>query len=438
MLENSHVISGLISIYGGTEDDPRHLYVETGEAPEDWEIWIDVYNDDLAEVEAQAERRANNILNDRKRPYTTNLPSILLNPDQVTLITAGQAIEVKSVVMNQGALQARVGVAPHRPDQLGAIGRRALVGAPRARPAAWLTRRGWAAASRAAPAPTRRPSRCRTPATASRSTTAATIAGRGRDQLDRHAGNRSTGGRPRRQRHRLRTTSSPTRPTSYQTTWAASGRLDLLACRATSAVTSDGAAAAGLHQPGGRHRRGTVGARRAGRSTPACRRSSPTMSTRHEWTAFSAGPFDRPDRHHLGGTGRGRRPSTSTRSFIYLVADPVANDEFAIDFGDYPHDSPFYLPSDYVESRLDELQSQISALPETIQNGLTWKAPARVATTASGTLATCSRRRHRRRCDPSRRRSILLKDQGTRHQEWHLHRQRLRRADAGHRLRQQR
>lgn len=102
-LDNTDVISGLISIYGGTTDDPRHLYVETGEDPDDYEVWIDVYNDDLAENATQAERRANHVLLDRKRPYVSNSCSILLEPTQVKLITAGQAIEVKSVVINQGA-----------------------------------------------------------------------------------------------------------------------------------------------------------------------------------------------------------------------------------------------------------------------------------------------------------------------------------------------
>lgn len=101
--DNSDVISGLISIYGGNVDNPRHVYVETADSEDEWETWVDVYNDDIAKNETQAERRANKILADRKRPYVTPQPSIRLNPDQVTLITAGQSIEVKSVVINQGA-----------------------------------------------------------------------------------------------------------------------------------------------------------------------------------------------------------------------------------------------------------------------------------------------------------------------------------------------
>ena len=176
-LENSHVISGLLSKYSGTQDNPHHVTVSTGEAPEDWEIWWDVYEDDLADGEVEAERRANNILNDRKRPYTTNMPSILLNPNQVKLITAGQAIEVKSVVMNQGALKhewvwRRIAQIDWEPSVTGAGGRTS----------SWTGRavhgRGWAAASRAAPAPRRRPSRCPTPATRSKRRTTATPASR--------------------------------------------------------------------------------------------------------------------------------------------------------------------------------------------------------------------------------------------------------------------
>jgi hypothetical protein len=103
LIDQSAVISGLISIYGGTVDEPDSIYVETGEAPEDWEVWIGVYEDDLAQGIVPATRRANHILNDRKRPYVTNRPSILLEPTQVALITAGQAIQVKSVVINQNS-----------------------------------------------------------------------------------------------------------------------------------------------------------------------------------------------------------------------------------------------------------------------------------------------------------------------------------------------
>jgi len=103
--DNDAVISGLISVYGGLDENPRTLTVETGEAPEDWEVWWDVYHDDVSHTLAPATRRANNVLNDRKRPYVTNQPSILMAADQVHLITAGQAIQVKSVVVNQDALK---------------------------------------------------------------------------------------------------------------------------------------------------------------------------------------------------------------------------------------------------------------------------------------------------------------------------------------------
>lgn len=100
--DNTDVISGLISIWGGLDDDPRHVYVETGDPEDEAETWVDVYHDDVSENETQATRRASAILNDRRRPYITPQPTILLNPEQVTLITAGQSIEVKSVVINQG------------------------------------------------------------------------------------------------------------------------------------------------------------------------------------------------------------------------------------------------------------------------------------------------------------------------------------------------
>lgn len=103
--DNDAVISGLISIYGGTDENPQTLTVETGEAPEDWEVWWDVFHDDVAHGAVPAERRANFVLNDRKRPYTSLNFSILLLPEQTHLITAGQSIEVKSVVVNQDSLK---------------------------------------------------------------------------------------------------------------------------------------------------------------------------------------------------------------------------------------------------------------------------------------------------------------------------------------------
>ena len=80
-----------------------------------------------------------------------------------------------------------------------------------------------------------------------------------------------------------------------------------------------------------------------------------------EWTAFSAGPFTAPTGTASAALGRSAAIEFD-EVFGYLVADPVTNSEFAIDFGDHPHDSPHYLPSDYVESRLDELEGDIPHL----------------------------------------------------------------------------
>lgn len=99
----SSVISGLISIYDGPDDNRQVVTVETGEAPSDWETFWAVYNDGESANDTQAERRANWILQDRKRPYISHRVSVLVTAAQAHLATAGQAIEVKSVVLNSGA-----------------------------------------------------------------------------------------------------------------------------------------------------------------------------------------------------------------------------------------------------------------------------------------------------------------------------------------------
>jgi hypothetical protein len=95
--------SGVINIYGGTNDDPRTVYVETGAAPEDAETWVAVRNDDETRTEGGATRHATTYLNKHKNPYQSNKVSILVKAAQAHLVRAGQAIEIKSVVVNTGA-----------------------------------------------------------------------------------------------------------------------------------------------------------------------------------------------------------------------------------------------------------------------------------------------------------------------------------------------
>jgi hypothetical protein len=94
--------SGVINIYGGTNDDPRTVYVETGEAPEDQETWVAVRNDDETRTEGGATRHATTYLNKHKNPHQTNKVSILVKDAQAHLVRAGMALQIKSVVTNTG------------------------------------------------------------------------------------------------------------------------------------------------------------------------------------------------------------------------------------------------------------------------------------------------------------------------------------------------
>ncbi len=97
------VASGIISIYAGLDNDPRTVFVQTGDPDDEWETWIAVYHDDLANQHlAQATRRANWILADRRLPYQTHQVSILVSAEQAHLVEAGMAIETKSVAMEPG------------------------------------------------------------------------------------------------------------------------------------------------------------------------------------------------------------------------------------------------------------------------------------------------------------------------------------------------
>jgi hypothetical protein len=97
------VASGIISIYAGLDNDPRTVFVQTGDPDDEWETWIAVYHDDLANQHlAQATRRANWILADRRLPYQTHQVSILVDAEQAHLVEAGMAIQTKSVAMEPG------------------------------------------------------------------------------------------------------------------------------------------------------------------------------------------------------------------------------------------------------------------------------------------------------------------------------------------------
>jgi hypothetical protein len=106
------------------------------------------------------------------------------------------------------------------------------------------------------------------------------------------------------------------------------------------------------------------------------------------WVHFASGPHVAPTGTTSFSIGKVAGGMTFDEVQIILAGTSVDQDDDAIDYGEFPHDSPFFLPSDYVEARLDDLQSQIALLPDAVRESLSWKMPVRVATTAAGTLAT--------------------------------------------------
>jgi hypothetical protein len=381
-VDNTETISGLLSVYGGTTDDPRHTYVETGEAPEDYETWVDVYHDDLAKNETQAIRRANNILNDRKRPYTSNTPSILLLPEQTPLIVAGQAIEVKSVVINQGSdkhnyVWRRIAQVLWEP----AIDGRWWAHLELERPRGGRTRVGGSQPGSTTPKPA--PPHVPDPADTLEKFYNANDAGGDAENWVGNLANQGGSGDGGAGTDWYNFKSNA--PNEYQTTWAyAAGdsmRLEgYHGCTGTGRlkiVFTDLAAGTAGHLVTAVHKLAEYTLTPAGQG----HQHAP------EWTFWTAGPFEAPTGTTSVALGRSSACDWDEVS-IYTVADSAANDEDAVDYGDFPHDSTHWLPSDYVLARLNDLQTQINDLPQEILDRLAWKEPVRVATTADGTLAS--------------------------------------------------
>ena len=384
--DNSEVISGLISIWQGTKDNPRSVYVETADSEDDWETWVDVFNDDVAANETQATRRANAILNDRKRPYVTPQPSITLNPDQVTLITAGQSIEVKSVVINQG---------PDRHDyQWWTIAEIRWEPLPDGR---WVAHLQLDRAKNAAggngggghpqpgsttpkPAPEHVPD----PGDSLDKFYNANDAGGDAENWTGLLGNQGGSGDGAAGTDWYYYKSNSPRQYQRMTAWAAGDQVRIegyIGCRSD---TGGGLMIAFCD--------GAVGDEVTVDNTLETHVLATNPAEHHhadEWTFFTAGPYEAPVGTTAIALGKvGGLTVDFDEISIFLVGDPAANDPDANDYGDFPHDSTHWLPSDYVEARLDDLQSQVSALPQSIRDSLEWKQSVRVATTANGTLAT--------------------------------------------------
>jgi hypothetical protein len=356
-------ISGLVSIYGGTNDEPRTVYVETGEDDDDWETWIGVYNDDKADNETQATRRANWQLNDRKRPFTSHRVSILVGADQAHLVEAGMAIETKSVVMNSG------------PDKENWVWRRVAEKAiePVADGRYWLhlhlerprftgrgNGRGQPKSTNPKPPPEHEPDPADSVAKFYNANDPLGDAENWVGNLSNQGG--TADGANGTDFYNFKSNA----PNEYQTTWAAAaGSVYRVAGWINTSSTGQmklifSTAAAGSA--------GTSGLNTTATAVHILTPVQPGSGT--TWVPFSAGPFTAPVGTVSAALGRTAAISWDEVTVYLVDGGTVENDEFAFDWGDYPHSSPFYLPSDYVDARLDELDLALASIES--DTGLDW------------------------------------------------------------------
>lgn len=373
----SQVIQGLISIWGGTDDEPRSVYVDGENLDE--EIWVDVFHDDLAKNETQATRNANWQLIDRSNPWISYRPSILVKPEQLHLVTAGQAIEVKSIVMASGNNKGdfywrRVVECKVEPAANGlwwmhlSLERPRLHGRASGGP-------GQPSSTNPKPAPEHEPD----PADTVVKFYNANDAGGDAESWTGNLANQG-GGAAGTSFYNFKSNA----PKAYQDTWAATAGTQY---RIEGYVNSSSSGQ--LQFAFSNLSAGSAGDLVAGAALYDTRVISPAQpASGSTWVHFSAGPFTAPAGTNSAALGRTAAVSWDELTIYAVNGGTIENDEEALDYGDYPHDSPYFLPSDYVVARLDELDLAVADLPEAIRNSLSWKQPVRVASTANGTLAT--------------------------------------------------
>ncbi len=104
--DNNDVISGLVSIYGGTDTDPNVVFVDyDGDDETPHELWDDIFYDDKSENVTEATNRAQAILDSRRAPgHRTHQLSIKMHAEQCHLLTAGMSLDIKSAVVTPAPL----------------------------------------------------------------------------------------------------------------------------------------------------------------------------------------------------------------------------------------------------------------------------------------------------------------------------------------------
>ncbi len=149
-------------------------------------------------------------------------------------------------------------------------------------------------------------------------------------------------------------------PNEYQTTWAYSAGSQL---RITGYIGCRSAAGAGLKVTFCTLAAGSSGASVAAAALEThILATNPTHHTHaDEWTAFSVGPFTAPVGTTSVALGHDGLVDFDEVSF-YTVADTTSNEAHAFNYGDCPHESGHFLPSDYLECRLDALDQAIAAV----------------------------------------------------------------------------
>jgi hypothetical protein len=99
LTENSEVIDYLVGLWGGTDADPQ-VVISQQDDEEPYERWGDTHYDADSEDEDEAQNRNDNLLTARRAPgHRTHQLSIKLHADQIHLVRNGMSIQIKSAVV---------------------------------------------------------------------------------------------------------------------------------------------------------------------------------------------------------------------------------------------------------------------------------------------------------------------------------------------------
>lgn len=104
LTENDEVVSGVVVIYGGTNELPESVFVHDPADEDPYEYWVTAINDDKVDTLAEAENLATTYFTSHRAPgHRTHRFSILMKASQHHLLAAGMSMEVRSAVIAGGS-----------------------------------------------------------------------------------------------------------------------------------------------------------------------------------------------------------------------------------------------------------------------------------------------------------------------------------------------